>query len=355
MARIFTTPAGEAAAKAWMHDVMVIGGVLSSSQRTSSDIYFTYYNKVPSAEAGKICDELINRDFSDIDSDIKKLSNFKFYASMTDAKVKQFDPEGIAKAIVYMAECLGLYWDDTIRTPYEITTFQKTLLGNAVYKYGRYISNIKGTQAKSTKSASSGSSTKTSASGSAQAPSSFKQSGPQSSKARGIIDLSTGNVVAAGQPGEKVFMETDCALAIRGLKTGVKSQVFAQIRPLDPAGAAGNTNAVFISASHGYGCCTCYFERMPEATDFYANLVASGKVPSDVTKLEIVKTSKVDKNGYFLADTEFGVCAISAKVLNEDINEQNNIEEDFGKDWEKATERYTKEELDELHSWMRKD
>lgn len=359
MARIFTTPAKEAAAKAWLHDVLVIGGVLPKSQRTVNTVYFTEYRPVPAPDAAKICDELVNRDFANIDASIKKLASYKFYPSLTEyCNEKRFSEEEIAKAIVYGAECFGLYWDDTICTPYEITEFQKTLLGDAVYKYGRYISNIQDPKVKTSKAAKAAASSSTATSGSSsaatQAQSGYKQSGPQSSKARGLIDI-TGNLIPTGQPGQKVFMESDCALAIRGIKPGTKSQMFAQVRPLDPAGASGSTNAVFVSASHSYGYGTCYFESMSEAKPFYDKLVASGKVPSDITQLEIVKTSKVDKNGYFLIDTEFGFCAISAKVLNESIDEQEKIEEDFGKDWEKATEGYTKEELDDLHSWMRKD
>ena len=56
-----------------------------------------------------------------------------------------------------------------------------------------------------------------------------------------------------------------------------------------------------------------------------------------------------DPNGYFLAGTEFGVCAISAKTLNETLTE------DSTGGWEKTTEKYTKEELEELHTWMRRD
>ena len=171
MARIFTTPAAETAAKAWMHDVMVIAGVLPQSQRTggATEIYFNYYRPVPTAAAGKICDELINRNFTDIDSSIKTLAGYRFFPSLnTSCNAKSYKAEQIAKVIVYMAECFGLYWDDTIRTPYEVDEFKKTLLGNAVYAYGRYISAIKDKSAKATSTKSSASSsTGTTSTGSA--------------------------------------------------------------------------------------------------------------------------------------------------------------------------------------------
>ena len=89
MARIFTTPATETAAKAWMHDVMVVAGVLPKNQRTVNVVRFTRYNRFPTAEAGKVCDELINRDFADIDSAINSLASYDFYSGFaSDSKLK---------------------------------------------------------------------------------------------------------------------------------------------------------------------------------------------------------------------------------------------------------------------------
>lgn len=338
MSSVYTSAAKETAAKAWMHDAMVLCGVLPQSQRKSTELYFSYYNPKPINETKKICDELINRDFANIDKELNYMSQFRFYPNINEpSKDKRYSAEEIAKVIVYMAECFNLYWDDTIRTPYEIEEFKKTLLGSAVYKYGRYISAITPSRVRATKS--------TSNSGSSNPPrNDFKQQGPKSGQARGLI----------GKPGEKVYIQDQYALAICGEMPNVKSKYCAQIKPLDKNGASGSTNKVFISASHSYGMGICYFDEMADAQAFYDKLVKSGNVPSNLTKLEIVNVKK-DKNGYFLFDTEFGVCAISASVLNEDINTPEVVEEDFGAGWAKATESYTKEQLKDLHTWMRKD
>lgn len=347
MARIFTTPAAEAAAKVFMHNVTVAGGINTNNlQKNSWPISDSRF--ISSAQT--ICAELVDRNFADIDQAIKSISRFDFRPSYDGSgKYKRYTPEVVAKAIVYFAECIGLYWDDTIRTPYEVDAFKKTILGDAVYRYGRYISAIKDKTTKAKPAASSAGTPRVAPS----APrNDFKQQGPKSGAARDLIGLNGG----PGTPGEKVFIDPaqGYALAIRGTKPGVKSDYCAQIKPLDPKGASGSTNKVFISASHSYGMGICYFDEMADATSFYNKLVNSGNVPNDVTNLEIVKT-KIDKNGYFLFGTEFGVCAISASVLNEDLNTPEAVEEDLGAGWKKATERYTKEELDELHSWMRKD
>ena len=282
MARIFANSRGEAKAKAWMHDVMAISGVLPQSQRKANIIYFTRYQTPPTAEASKICDELINRRFNDIDSAINRISYYEFYPSMTDScRETRYSPEDIAKAIVFMAERLNLYWDDTDVTPYEVEAFKKTLLGAAVYQYERYITAIKDDIPK-VKSSSTGPKAASSA-----PKNDFKQQGPKSGQARGLI----------GQPGEKVYIQGQYALAIAGEMPNVKSKYYAQIKPLDKNGASGSTNKVFVSASHSYGMGICYFDEMSDAQAFYDKLVKSGNVPSNLTKFEIGQVKK-DKNGY---------------------------------------------------------
>ena len=344
MARIFTTLTMETAAKAWMHDVMLIAGILPQSQRTANDVYFQYYHKMPTADATKICDELINRDFTNIDSSINQLSNFKFHSDFTTGGTKTFKPEVIAKAIVYSAEILGLYWDDTIRTPYEIEEFKKTLLGNAVYTYDRYISAIKDKTTK-TRAASS-------ASGTAPAApkNDYKQSGPQSGNVRGLM----------GNPGEKVYADGPVSYRIEGDKLQSNTpRVF--IKPLTASGASGNSNKIYISSGNGYTDCTCFFDDPNEAQKFLdkilpdvSTLIQEKRAIAGIANLHVAKV-KSDPNGYFLVSTEYGVCAVSAKTLNEAMTEALKETPERTTNWEKATERYTTEELDELHSWMRKD
>ena len=349
MARIFTTPAAETAAKAWMHDVMVIAGVLPQSQRKANDIYFTYYRPVPTTDAGKICDELINRDFTDIDSSIKALAQCRFYPNLTTScNDKRYTPEAIAKAIVYSAEILGLYWDDTVRTPYEIDEFKKTLLGTAVYTYGRYISAIKDKTTKTRAASANASNTPKVASSAPQ--NGYKQSGPQSGNVRGLM----------GNPGDKVYADGPVSYRIEGDKLQSNTpRVF--IKPLTASGAVGNSNKIYISSGNGYTDCTCYFDDPNEAQNFLNKilpdvnkLIQEKRAIAGIVNLRVAKV-KSDPNGYFLVSTEYGTCAFSAKTLNEAMTEALKEDTNRVSGWEKATERYTKEELDELHTWMRKD
>lgn len=346
MARIFTTPDAEATAKVFMHNITVAGGI-NNKNLQQVDQWPINDSRFMSA-ADLICAELINRDFTNIDQPINTTARFRFRPNYAgQGQHKSLKPEGVAKAIVYLAEQLNLYWDDTIRTPYEIDEFKKTLLGQAVYKYGRYISAIKDKTTKTRTTASSPSTPKVTSS----APQNgYKQSGPQSGNVRGLM----------GNPGDKVYADGPISYRIEGDKLQSNTpRVF--IKPLTASGASGSSNKVYISSGNGYTDCTCYFDDPNEAQNFLdriipdvQKLIQEKRAIAGIANLHVAKV-KSDPNGYFLVNTEYGPCAVSAKTLNEAINESLNDETAVLSGWEKATARYTKEELDELHTWMRKD
>lgn len=340
MARIFTTAAAEAAAKSFMHDIVVTAG-FRTSQRTAGT-YRRGTNYVKAAQ--EICDELINRNFKNIDSSISAVAAEDFSVTLDYGKKKRYDAAAAAKAIVYMAELLNLYWDDTIRTPYEIDEFKKTLLGDAVYKYGRYISAIPDKTTRSKASASTGT---------AKAPGTppqngYKQSGPQSGNVRDLKDLNGG----VGTPGVKVAAGGSIIYKIIADKTG-KNTPNVFIKPLIPSGEVNGTNKIFISSGNGYTDCTCYFDDPNDAQAFLDKIVQNNRVPTGITNLHVAKM-KADPNGYFLVGTEFGTVAVSAKTLNEALTDATEEVKEELSGWEKATQNYSKKELDELHTWMRR-
>lgn len=345
MARIFTTPASEATAKVFMHNVTVAGGINNKNLHTGR----TWPIDDPrfKAAAQIICTELVNRDFADIDQAISTASNFSFNGSYDGTgKQRTYSTEGVAKAIVYLAELLNLYWDDTIRTPYEINEFKKTILGDVVYKYGRYISAIKD---KAT-SGRSGTGSNTPRVASAAPQNNYKQSGPQSGNVRGLI----------GNPGDKVYADGPVSYRIEGDKLKSNTPVVF-IKPLTASGASGTTNKIYISSGNGYTDCTCYFDDPNDAQSFLNKilpdvnkLIQEKRAIADITNLHVAKV-KSDPNGYFLVSTEYGPCAVSAKTLNEAMTEALEESTNRASCWEKATEGYTREELEELHAWMRRD
>ncbi len=335
MPKIFTTPEAEARAKAQIRYILIAGGL--QSKQPNEDLPYSFkYNRYLDA-AKVVCDELVNRDFTNIDSALNTLYSLApgSYKAVT-----------FAKAIVYAAELLQLYWDDTLKTPYEIDEFKKTMLGDMVYKYGRYISAIQDKPARATKAKSSVAGA--SAAGGAattQPQNGYKSSGAQSGNVRDLRDI---DGVSAGTPGQKVTAAGKYIFRIIGDNPQSKNIPNVFIKPLSASGATGNTNKVFFSSGNGYTDCTCYFDDENDAQDFLNKMIAANRIPANVSNPRVVKRN-ADSNGYFLAGTEFGVCAINAKTLNETLTEDT----DGG--WEKATEGCTKEELEELHNWMRRD
>jgi hypothetical protein len=335
MAKIFTTPAGEQSAKQQMRYILLAGGLQSQKPGEQLPYYSQYSDYLNGAKV--ICDELVNRDFADIDQDIKLISRY----------IPRTKPEGLAKAIVYIAELLQLYWDDTLKSPYEVEEFKKTTLGQVVYKYGRYISAIQDKPVRAQRAASSASAGTIAGSTTATQPQNgYKSSGAQSGNVRDLQDLNGG----PGTPGQKVIAAGKYIFRIIGDNPQSKNVPNVFIKPLSASGATGNTNKVFFSSGNGYTDCTCYFDDENDAQDFLNKIIAANRVPANISNPRVVKRN-ADPNGYFLAGTEFGVCAISAKTLNETLAE----EVDSTGGWEKATEECTKEELEELHTWMRRD
>lgn len=337
MSQIFTTPSAESVAKAWLHDITLAAGIRTTSQRTG---YYAGLN-FPQwfvEEAIKVCDELINRDFNDIDNSIRALAGVKFNSNLDTDKgsSKSYNEEGVAKTIVYMAELLNLYWDDTVKTTYEVDEFKKTLLGQAVYKYGRVISAVgatkrgSGTRAASTRAAG-------------QPPkNNFKQTGPQSGNARDLLDVNGG----PGKPGQKVNPVGSDVYGIVGDNTNSKNIARVFVKPLAPSGAAGTTNKVLIGSGKGFGDCVCWFEDAGDAQDFLDKINSNDRCPANVTGLHIVAKRK-ETNGYFLVGTEFGMVAISAKALNEAAKHGSDaVEEGFA--WDKAMDNLNDEEFFEL-------
>ena len=344
MPKIFTTPEAEAKARRQMRYILIAGGLKNKEPNEDLPYSFRYSQYLDSAKV--VCDELVNRDFTDIDSALSTLYRY----APTARNEARYKAEGFAKAIVYMAELLQLYWDDTLKTPYEINEFKQTKLGEAVYKYGRYISAIQDKSTRAARATSNASSTSASNAGntqSTQPQNGYKSSGAQSGNVRDLQDLNGG----PGTPGQKVTAQGKYIFRIIGDNPQSKNVPNVFIKPLSASGATGNTNKVFFSSGNGYTDCTCYFDDENDAQNFLDKIIAAGRVPANISNPRVVKRN-ADPNGYFLAGTEFGVCAIAAKTLNETLTE---AAEDSTGGWEKATEECSKEELEELHTWMRRD
>lgn len=350
MARIFTTPAAEQAAKVLMHDITVAGGLNTNNLRTNHQGVTTIPSFISASQ--NVCKEITERNFDNLDSALAEIARWYHKPSYDGSgKNKSFTKETVAKVIIWFADKLGLYWDDTVRTPYEIAEFKKTVLGDAVYKYGRYISAVPDKPVKTRANNAPGVAGGAAAGGAKQPKNTYKYSGGQSANARDLRDL---DGVSPGKPGNKVFAGGPFIYRIIGDDPTITNTPNVFVNPLSASGAAGNTNKVKFGSGNGYSDCTCFFDDPNDANDFLNKIIQNNVVPAKVSNPRVVK-GKADSNGYFLVGTEFGVCAISAKKLNEALVEAMDETPERTISWEKATEGYSKEKLDELHTWMRRD
>lgn len=337
-----------AEAKSFLHDLTCIAGLRSSNQRTNGPIAFSSSD---SSAAYTVCDEVINRAFNDIDSAINKLSGVYVKEHLTKARAgdKYWTSKDIAIALVYLAECLNLYWDDLNATTYEVDAFKKTFFGKTVETYGRFASVAQQAQANaptsSTPTSNAPKATRASRTPGATAKNPYKTSGPQSGNVRGL----------QGAAGVKVYANGNEVFKIIGSNSASKNIPTVFVRPLSPSGAAGaTTNKIFVNSGNGYTDCACWFDDLSDANNFLVKVLNNSTIPAGISNLHVVKT-KADPNGYFMIDTEYGICAIQASKLNEALAEaviDEDLDEENG--WEKVGARITNEEYEALTQSMLK-
>ena len=353
MADIYTKGSAEAnAAKSFLHDLTYVAGVRTDNQRTNCAVGMSSYSK----SASIVCDEVLNRAFNDVDSAINNLSYISVPDHLTKARygTKTWHASEIATALVYLAECLNLFWDDLNATPYQVDAFKKTILGQEVFNRGRVTSVLQtaianapvasapATSRTRTPRASGGAGTSSSGTGSSQKP-----VGPQSANARDL----------KGTPGNKLIANGSSVFRIIGDATNSSNTPKVFVRPLDSNGAAGSTNKVFFNSGQGYRDYTCWFDDVHDAKQFLEKIQNAGRVPANISNPRVVER-KADARGYFIVGTEFGPCAISAYQLNEELREmlenmENvDVEEDNG--WERVGQRMTNEDFDALQTNMLK-
>jgi len=272
-------------------------------------------------EAQTICNEIQYRlfDFFEVDKALQALDGCKFIADpkltghwkYREGSVRQISrtPDKLAAMIADFCADNKIYWDDinTNKTVNELEQYKQTMFGQAPVREGCFLS-----QASSTKASSASTTVRQprTPKASNQGPmNNYKQSGPQSGNARGLI----------GQPGAKITASNIRVYAVVGdnTKSTKGASAYALVNPLEAKGKSANdanVNRVFVNSSHGYTDCVCYFETPQEADAFLQK--CQGICPSFVANLRVAKKS-ADRNGYFRVETDFGPALILAQKLNE--------------------------------------
>lgn len=319
------TPKGQESCKSWLYD-----WVFQPNIPINNPIREPIYNRIGyggslsvATTAGKaIYDEIKNRSFANIDSALNKLSGYYFYKDLkngdiTDRSTFHRKPaETLASYIAYFCADNGIFWDDTIRSSYENETFKKTILGQALEQGECFVSQQLNKPAKSQQStATQSTATKSTTSTGPKNP--YKSSGGQSGNVKSLVGL----------PGQKIDLSQiyPYLYFVKGEYSKIPGKAaFVFTNPLN-----GQTRcSIKIGSSNGYSDCVLFFATIQEADNCLAQARTLSRVTAgDFVNLEVVK-QKVDKNGYFLIETDGGRAYIKASKLNEDINtsaEEDNI------------------------------
>lgn len=309
---------------AWLHDVFVWGGLLTTIKRDPNVTYayrdrFMYgllsANPANPRTAGActICDFVKFRpmgyhDFNKVDLALAQLEHCWF---VKDLAASTASGNWIRKKAPLLAKYLAnflhennIYWNNLNSTTYEMDEIKKTLIGKTLFDFGCFASQYKKPGTKVTRA--------TSTKQTGQAPQNpYKASGAQSSK---VINL-------VGQPGQKLFSNTSVCYCVEADKTA-SNVPNAFIKPLDAKYNQNNVAQVLFGSGNGYTDCKCWFDDLNDANNFLTQV--QNKFGSKFNNIHISK-AKADKNGYFIVKTEFGNCAIKASKLNEELQEEVEI------------------------------
>jgi hypothetical protein len=323
-------------AKHIVHDAFALAGIRVKSivnSQTQKDLPIGL-DSVPSS-AKKLADELIDRKYANINPSLQDIFDYGSIALETkntrhymyyngsycyntiDKRISKIFPDvaQMALGIATVALKLGLLWDDTNHTTYELEIFEKSYLGQAVKDVGAYISVQ--SAALSTQKPAKTTTTKTTQSTPRQAGAApqngYKSSGPQSGSARDLIST----------PGNKEIL-TGLVYKIEGVNAkSAKNKAKLYIKPLEPSGSKGKngkiTNRVMMGSANGYTDCVCHFDNAQDADDFLKAWANANATQTQFTNVQVVRKN-ADPNGYFKIDTEYGPCYISAVKLNEQVN-----------------------------------
>ena len=329
-------------AKHIVHDAFAIAGIRVKSiinGHTQKDLPIGLDSVTTSAK--KLADELIDRKYTNVNPSLQDIFDYgsvaietknsrnymyyngNYYYNTLDKRIcKVFQSvDQMALGIATVALKLGLLWDDSNHTTYELEIFERSYLGQAVKDVGAYISvqsNILGTQKPTKPTTTTPKKTQNTPRQAGAAPQNgYKSSGPQSGSARDLIST----------PGNKEIL-TGTVYKIEGVNAkSAKNKAKLYIKPLEASGAKGNTNKVMMGSANGYTDCVCHFSNAQDADNFLKAWANANATQTQFTNVQVVRKS-ADANGYFEIGTEYGPCYISAVKLNEQVNiESEELEE----------------------------
>ena len=347
------------AAKAWLHDVFVWGGLASTPKRTVPIekyryMYGTHEDNFRRDDpkyrnaAKTVCACITSRKvetqkFLAFDEAIKTLSLCTFLPDLTISKgYIRATPELICAFIAWFCDENKLVYNNINTSVEEMKQIKNTLIGKTLWDNYLFakdhtpennpnkgpininidVPNTSSTQATSTASAQSGNTgtpvATTVKAGSAAGHTLYRHN------ASGI--LTQGKLTNISN-GYYVYW-------IGGEFTNLgKTQPKLHVKP-----QYGKTPLkVDYGSGQGYNDCILYFASEQAARNFMG--IADANKPSKVKSLQLKKIGE-DKNGYVEVDTEFGPAYIKASKLHEEVEESLEDKEEKTYNYKEVAEAY---------------
>ena len=327
------TDAQQKIAMAWMHDILVWGGVIKTPKRAipASDYYYTYGGRhharannsiLPSVQyfCKAIKERRVETQYiQQLDSALNRLADYRFIPDLAETsnwgKACRKAPDMLARYLAWFCKNNQLWWDNSATTTYEMEQIRdNTMVGKALWDEGCFTSQDDSVQKISTpRAASSGTP--------GQPQNGFKARGPLSGV---CIDLKS-------TPNKKEFLSGDVFVILGVDANGNFMEDCAYVRPVEADSriqqqyVSGGTNIVLFGSAKGYGYCPCTFASNTDADAFLLKLKQNVK-PGKASDMKVGK-KHAQGNGYFRVGTVYGECYISAAKLNEDLQEDVSIKE----------------------------
>lgn len=280
----------------------------------------TYYKRAENA-CITICSAIKNRsvaytNFQSIDSALVTLSSFWFRPSLADKSAATVRKASSMEAQYIANFCSEnkFYWDNSTCTTYEMEEILKTVIGKALFDFSCYTSQQEVKKEKMNKKSQA---TSKKIDGNAKDTTSVaKQPTTGSYTTLGPLSGNVPNLI--GAVGKKIQLAVTNVYWITADKIG-KNTPRVYITPLDNDGTSkASAQEVKIGSGNGYSDCTLYWVDQSEAADFLNTCLNKSIGKGKFNNIHVV-ASKVDANGYYKVQTDYGMAYIKASKLNEEV------------------------------------
>ena len=326
-----------AEAKAWLHDVFIWGGLVTTPKRavptenyrymygTHSDNY--RLNEPKYREAAQIiCSCIKNRQaetkrFLAFDNAIQTIAPCHFLPdlSATRGNVRE-GPDTLCAFIAWFCASNNLVYNNKNTSVEEMKQIKNTLIGKTLWdNYLFAVGNTPENRPADTKATIGGSSVQQDSNTAAQ----------QTASSNGIATPTTPST--GGPAGHTLYRRNAAGILTTGKLTGISNNNYVYwiggefVKPgktepklhVKPQ-YSSTPLKVNYGSGQGYNDCILYFASEGAARNFMG--IADASKPSSVKSLRIKKIGE-DKNGYVEVDTEFGNAYIKASKLHEEVEE----------------------------------